>query len=80
MSKSEHSTDTRIFDTTEENNPDLIQLIDISDNTVSPHQKNADNENIQKQYTSNGHNIPYNKVSSSKMNYNLDDFSYPTSV
>ncbi|CAH8668065.1 unnamed protein product [Schistosoma bovis] len=61
LSKSEHSTDTRIFDTTEENNPDLIQLIDISDNTVSPHQKNADNENIQKQYTSNGHNIPYNK-------------------
>ncbi|CAI2735010.1 unnamed protein product [Schistosoma spindalis] len=61
LSKSEHSTDTRIFETTEENNPDLIQLIDISDNTVSSHEKNNDNENIQKRYTSNGHNVPYNK-------------------
>lgn len=61
LSKSENSTDTKIFDTTEENNPDLIQLIDISDNTVSSNQNSTDNGNIQKQYTSNGHNVPCNK-------------------
>ncbi|CAH8567486.1 unnamed protein product [Schistosoma turkestanicum] len=61
LSKSENSADINIIDTTEKNNSDLIQLIDISDNVVSDDQKNTDNGNAQKVYASNGHSVSCNK-------------------
>ncbi|KAK4474961.1 hypothetical protein MN116_002064 [Schistosoma mekongi] len=61
LSKSEHSSDTNIFDTNEENDSDLIQLVDVSESTIPSSQTNYDSGNVQKQYTNNGHNVPHNK-------------------
>ncbi|TNN16266.1 Disabled isoform 2 [Schistosoma japonicum] len=61
LSKSEHSSDTNIFDTNEENDSDLIQLVDVSESTIPSSQTNYDNGNVQKQYASNGHSVPHNK-------------------